>query len=60
MKNSLVDSTSFSASKMPNCRLKLAKAIRRNIVNLNEMWNELFVLVNKSNLHPISNLHPSE
>ncbi len=53
VKNSFVDATSFSASEMPNYRLKLAKAIKRarNIVKLNKMWNELFVLVNKINLH---------
>ena len=51
VKNSFVDATSFSASEMPNYRLKLAKAIK-NIVKLNKMWNELLVLVNKINLHP--------
>jgi Ulp1 family protease len=29
VKNSIVDATSFSASEMPNYRLKLAKAITR-------------------------------
>ncbi len=33
VKNSFVRSTSFSASKMPNYRLKLAKAIKRGILS---------------------------
>ena len=33
MKNSLGDATSFSASEMPNYRLKLAKAIKRGTLS---------------------------
>ena len=33
VKNSFVDATSFSASEMPNYRLKLAKAIKRGTLS---------------------------